>query len=356
MPTPVSLYPAAASSVASAGVPVTAIYGPVRGGCIVNPATAADQGLAAIEVLWIDIVGDATLGESPTTFPLQPGQPFSLPANFAGDLSVNAASAGHRFSAVLWQAPTQFPPTPQPGPWPPAGPTGLTKTIPSYLYEEYADDEDLQAFVRGYNAQAQQYVDWFNAIALPVYSGPLIVGGLLDWVAEGLYGLTRPSLSSGLNRNLGPFNTYALNTLALNARKTIGPQNVTATSDDVFKRIITWHWLKGDGKTFDIRWLKRRIMRFLTGPNGTNPNIDQTYQVSITFGVGNQVNITLVTGTRRVIGGAMFNAFGLNTMPFNQLKTTFTGVAPLPNSAILKEAIDSGVLELPFQFTWVVHV
>ena len=97
-------------------------------------------------------------------------------------------------------------------------------------------------------------------------------------------------------------------------------------------------------------------MRFLVGANGTAPNIDQTYQVSVTFGVGNQVNITLVTGERRVTGGALFNAFAPNTVPFNALETTFEPLAPLPNAAILKEAIDSGVLELPFQFTYVVTV
>lgn len=356
MPAPVSLYPAAATSVPFANTPIVAIFGPVLGGVITNPGAAADQGLDTAEVLWVDIVQDAAPGVSPTTFALQPGDSFALPANLAGNVSVTAASAGHRFSGVLWQPQTQFPPTPQPGPWPPAGPTGLTKAIPAYLYEQYADDEDLQAFVRAYNGQAQGYVDWFNAIALPVYTGPLITGALLDWVAAGLYGLSRPALSSGRNRNLGPLNTYALNTLALNARHSVGPSDVAVTSDDVFKRILTWLLFKGDGKVFDVRWLKRRIMRFLLGANGANPNIDATYQVSVTFGVGNQVNITLVTGARTITGGAILNRFALNGAAFNALASTFVGTAPLPNAAILKEAIDSGVLELPFQHDWVVTI
>ena len=43
-----------------------------------------------------------------------------------------------------------------------------------------------------------------------------------------------------------------------------------AVTDDVFKRILTWHFYKGDGKNFSVRWLKRRIWRFLQGANGTD--------------------------------------------------------------------------------------
>ena len=39
----------------------------------------------------------------------------------------------------------------------------LASTIKSYLYQEYAQDNDLQAFVDAYNAIAQGYQDWFNA-------------------------------------------------------------------------------------------------------------------------------------------------------------------------------------------------
>ena len=93
----------------------------------------------------------------------------------------------------------------------------LTKTIPSYLYKEYDDDEALQAFVDAFNASAQDYVDWFNTIELPVYTSPTSSGDLLDWVAEGLYGIPRPSLfSSGGAQGIGPLDTGALNELILN--------------------------------------------------------------------------------------------------------------------------------------------
>ena len=281
----------------------------------------------------------------------------------------------------------------------------MVGTIPSYLYQEYSDDDDLQAFVSAYNTIAQQYIDTFNQINLPIYTGPLIVGSLLDWVAAGLYGFDRPSLSSGLNRNLGPFNTWALNTIPFNAYKLIGNANITVTTDDIFKRIITWNFFKGDGNVINIRWLKRRIMRFLYGINGANVNVDQAYQISITFGMVNrvelqpiigkrtltggsilnsfafnsmqfnaiqtnvnieqttiefsetdQVDIQLISGNSVLIGGAILNRFALNSMPFNTIQSSFTPLTPLPNAAIFKEAMDAGVLQLPFQYKYIVSI
>lgn len=231
----------------------------------------------------------------------------------------------------------------------------LTQTIPSYLYQQYSDDDDLQAFVASYNQIAQQYVTWFAQIGLPVYTGALIAGALLDWVAAGLYGFIRPVLPSGHSQAVGPFNTEAFNTRPYNVRKLIGSANYYATDDDTFKRIITWHYYKGDGKVFNIRWLKRRIMRFLSGQNGTSPSVDNTYQVSVTFGVGNQVNIRILRGLRTVTGGA-FNTVSFNALPFNAIRSTFRQFAPLVDAPILKAAIDSGACELPFQFTYVVTV
>lgn len=355
MAAPLAVFRGAASRVATGGEAVTAIYGPVVGGLILNPAIAADQGLPVVEVLYIDLVNPASLGESATTIPLQPGQFYTVPAGITAQVSVNAASSGHRFNAIIWQPQTPFPPTPPPpAPFPPAGPTSLTKVIPSYLYQEYADDDDLQAFVSAFNALAQRYVDWFNQIGLPIYTD--LSGTLLDWVGTGLYGLPRPTLSSGRNRFIGPLNTWALNSFPLNKLKIIGPQDVAVTSDDIYKRIITWHFYKGDGKVFNVRWLKRRIMRFLIGVNGTAPNIDQTYQISVSFGTGNQVNITFLAYVRNVIGGALLNRFAINTTPLNSIKTKFTTLPPLPNVNIIEQAINSGVLELPFQFDYVVSV
>lgn len=241
--------------------------------------------------------------------------------------------------------------------FPPDAQTTITKIIRSYLYKQYDDDEDLQAFVDAQNMLAQQIADWFVSIGLPVYTGTQISGLLLEWVIAGLYGIPgRPALPSGTNQNIGPLNTWVLNSIPLNTLQIIGNQNYYATTDDVFKRILTWHFFKGDGKYFTIRWLKRRVMRFLVGDNGTAPDIDQTYLVSVTFGVGNQVNINIDNGTRTVTRSALLNTFALNEVYLDQLDSTFVSEPPFPLASVFKAAVESGVLELPFQFDFVVNI
>jgi hypothetical protein len=233
----------------------------------------------------------------------------------------------------------------------------LTQTIPSYLYVQYDDDPDLQAFITAFNQTAQQYVNFFNQIGLPIYTGSPIAGTLLDWVAQGIYGMVRPSLpGSGTNRVFGPLNTYAFNTMAFNQRKVVAPSNFYATTDDIFKRIITWNFFKGDGQVFNIRWLKRRILRFLLGANGVDPGINQTYQVSVTFGANNQVNINIRSHTSTLVNGALFNRNAFNKMTFNGFKVQTNHLTPLPNANILASAIQAGVVNLPFQFTYIVNI
>lgn len=233
----------------------------------------------------------------------------------------------------------------------------LTQTIPSYLYVQYDDDPDLAAFISAFNQTAQQYVDFFNQVGLPIYTGSPISGPLLDWVAQGIYGLTRPSLpGGGSNRIFGPLNTYAFNTMAFNQRKVVAPTNFYATTDDIFKRIITWNFFKGDGQVFNVRWLKRRVLRFLTGSNGVDPGISQTYQVSVTFGANHQVNINIRSHTSTLVGGALFNRNAFNKMAFNGFKVQVNHLTPLPDANILASAIQAGVVNLPFQFTYVVNI
>jgi hypothetical protein len=209
--------------------------------------------------------------------------------------------------------------------FPPAAPTTVQQIIPSYLYVQYNDDADLQAFVAAYNNLAQGYLDWSNQTSLAVYTDPAIAGPLLDWVGAGLYGLARPSLPSGQITSRGPFNTYVLNRIAFNTRQQLGGGTFYATTDDVYKRILTWLFYKGDGKLFNVRWLKRRIVRFLYGANGTDADVSATNVVGVTFPSVSQVNIT-ITG----VPGTIAN--------------------------ILKSAIDAGILELPFQFSYVVTI
>jgi len=195
----------------------------------------------------------------------------------------------------------------------------LQNVIPAYLYQEYNDDSDLQAFFDSANGLAQEYVDWFNTINLPVYTSPTISGLLLDWVGEGLYGYPRPSLPGLAAVNIGPLNTYGPNFPVPLSSESYTAATATLATDDIYKRLLTWHFYKGDGHQFTIRWLKNRVMRFLTGVNGTAPPIDETYQIGVSFGSGNSVSMT----------------------------------CPLYSTApALVAAIESGAAETPFQFSF----
>ena len=239
----------------------------------------------------------------------------------------------------------------------PSFPSTLQNIIKSYLYQQYSDDDDLQAFVNAYNDQAQYYLDWFNQTPLPVYTNPNINGVMLDWGIAGLYGIEeRPTLPSGGDQDLGTYNTLTFDRLTFNGYQKVFSANVYMTSDDVFRRILTWAFYKGDGKQFNIRWLKRRVTRFLFGVNGVDPGIDNTYQVSVTFSPGNQVNINVLSGVRRVLGGSMWGASAFNTQPFDALVSSYVAYPKATLAPILQSAIEAGVLELPFQFTYVVNI
>ena len=249
---------------------------------------------------------------------------------------------------VGFPTPTVIPPI--------TGPLSTLQTIiPSYLYQEYSDDDDLQSFVDTYNQEATEYLGWFNGASLPVYAGnAFVAGAVLDWVALGLYGMMRPTLPSGTNQNIGTPNTFVPNyPITPNGLKIIGPSVYWLTDDDTFKRILTWHLYKGDGKVFNIRWLKRRVSRFLFGVDGLDCLIDQTYQISVQIG-GSAVTIDILPGIRSKVSGAMANTFICNKVTPNQLNSIFTAFSTPAFAPTLKAAIAAGVLELPFQFTYTV--
>ena len=206
-------------------------------------------------------------------------------------------------------------------PFPPAKNPVIGKAILSYLYVQYNDDDNLQAFADAYNELAQQYVDFLTSLNLPVYTNPNVSGTLLDWVAEGLYGVERPSLPSDLTTQIAAINTFEINKLKFPINALIPAK--APTTDDVFRRIITWNFSKTDGRYFCIKWLKRRVMQFLYGTDGVNLLIDNTYPVSVTFGSHPVVNITVPSTLQ---------------------------------SPILKAAIESRALELPFQYQYHVQV
>src|ERR1035437_1654445 len=101
------------------------------------------------------------------------------------------------------------------GTFPPIGPTSLQKILPAYVYQQYSDDDNIQAFNSAFNGVAQNYLDWFNSINLPIYTGSQIAGPLLDWVAEGIYGLRRPALPYGQTSSIGLIGSWMPNTIEI---------------------------------------------------------------------------------------------------------------------------------------------
>jgi hypothetical protein len=96
-----------ATQIVLAGVAVVAITGPVRGGFIVNPEALADQGIAVLEQLYVDPVnmpGSAPGSGCGTCSAIDAGQTWSLPCAIPAGVAVrvNGASAGHKFTVVVW--------------------------------------------------------------------------------------------------------------------------------------------------------------------------------------------------------------------------------------------------------------
>ena len=349
----IRLSPLRSSVVTTGGVSVIVSTGPIAGLTIQNPLLAADQNVLTAETLWISLIGPADTHETATTFPINAGESWdNIPEDFSGLVSVNAVSSGHRFSGIITKE--YVPDIPSEAEFPPAGPTVFSALIQSYLYEQYNDDDDLQTFVFQFNEMAEAYVDWFVNVGLPFYPG--LQGSLLDWVALGLYGLVRPVLPSGRGQIHGPYNTVVYNTHAFNSFHLHGSSNYYLTDDDTFKRILTWHLYKGDGKRFDIRWLKRRIQRFLTGTDGLSDSVGETYPISVTFGPDGEVNINLQSIRRYATGGAIFNVAPFNGFAFNEYQTASLSIPISPMVPIFQAAMESGILETPFQFSFIVNV
>ncbi len=207
--------------------------------------------------------------------------------------------------------------------FPPTSPSVQTSTVPSYLYLQYNDDDDLQGFITAYNGMTQTYVDWFVNAGLPVYTQ--LSGALLDWIAAGLYGITRPTLGTPGTGGTGPINTTLINSQVINGYKAGTAGTFYLVSDDVFKRIITWHTYKADGKVFSLPWLKRRAVRFLYGTNGTDVSVADTSGVSVTIST---YNVTINISSASNVSASILQAF--------------------------HDAVEASVLELPPQFLFTV--
>jgi hypothetical protein len=326
-------------------------------GLLVNPITAPGP-------LYVDETGPAATDADESTFALQPGQSYSPPAGSTNSVWINSGFDNHVFSAIKFSPlVSSIPASSLLSDFPPTGLTTQTAIIPSYPYKQYEDDDDIQAFFASYNTIAQEYLNTVNALNLPIYTGSIINGKLLDWVGGGLYGYPRPTLTETKLTTVGPLNTWMLNGGPL-YDSVIKIENATfiTTTDDIYKRCLTWHVHKGDGKFFNMRWLKRRIMRFLYGTNGTSPPVDETYQISVSFSeptnAPHTAVIRFIDYNTVVTGSCLLNNFMLNSSDalLNDCDILNSPLTPLPFRNEFKAAADSGSIELPFIYQWVVQI
>lgn len=228
----------------------------------------------------------------------------------------------------------------------------ITSTIPAYVYTQYADDANVSAFFKAYNQLSQANLDTVNAYQLPIYLNQ--AGALLDWAASSIYGVFRPSLSSGGARRIGPYDTFPFNAERFDGLKLINSSSNFIADDLTYQRIIQWNTFKGDGYQFTIRWLKRRVKRFLSGDIFP----DETYDVSVSFTSDTAVLISVSEVIQEFEGGPLYNAqtFGGLDAAFNRAKTNSIASAPSAMASALQAAVNSGVLSLPFQYTFSVQI
>jgi hypothetical protein len=92
-----------ADEVAVGGTSVVVIGANPQGGIIQNPIDSTDQGISAVEPLYVDPTGaQATTQGNGTTFRLEPGQTWNAIAGQTTSTSMNAATSGHRIAGVSW--------------------------------------------------------------------------------------------------------------------------------------------------------------------------------------------------------------------------------------------------------------
>lgn len=200
----------------------------------------------------------------------------------------------------------------------------LANPLPSYLYTGFMDDDNVRAFFDAYNSLSQQMYDWFATVNLPIFIGSSNGGDQLHWLVHGIYGQLPPSMVNSKTITAGPYNTILYNQLPYNGWKKTNENTQIVTSDDVFKRILTWNFYKGDGFNFTVPWLKRRVRRFLEGALGTDIVNDQQWGVSVTFDGNGGINITLAVSSQTA------------------------GFIDLTFADIFKSAFDNKLLHMPF--------
>ncbi|HGB3977742.1 TPA: hypothetical protein ACIVFE_002553 [Salmonella enterica subsp. diarizonae serovar 50:k:z35] len=223
----------------------------------------------------------------------------------------------------------------------------LEDIIRSYLYTQYNDDDNIRAFVTAYNTMAKNIYDWMRSANLPIFVGGYNAGDQLRWIARGIYGVKPPVLASDRRLVIGAFNTFTFNTVPFNTRRVINQSEQVVVSDDLFKRIMTWNFYKGDGFYFTIPWLKRRIMRFITGVNGVDVVNDQHWSISVLFS-GSGASVSIIKGFRKLTDSSVYNTQTFNSRAYNQKTSVLIKSNEYEYASMFKQAFDSGLLHMPF--------
>lgn len=104
MATPVNIAQGLAVSVANGGGAGTLVFpAGINGGKIINPPTAADQGISPAENLYVNPISDTPgVVANGTTLVLYPGQVWEAIPGQTTPTYVAAATTGHKFTAFYW--------------------------------------------------------------------------------------------------------------------------------------------------------------------------------------------------------------------------------------------------------------
>lgn len=225
----------------------------------------------------------------------------------------------------------------------------LDEIIRSYLYVQYNTDKDLQSLVDSYNHFAQTFYDSLKDTPFPVFTGEKIGGDLLTWVVKGIYGVDRPLLVNVKTELRGVYNHLQYNTLPYADFKREVTNEQPTNDDDLFKRILTWNFYRGDGFNFTVAWFKRRIVRFLTGEFGTAGATDAHFSVSVIF-EENQIIVRIQRQYRSLSGYGLFGRQLFNQRVYNDITTSSYNVGTYPYARLFQQAFQSGLLHMPFYF------
>lgn len=101
-PYPTTPSAATSSTLTTGGVAQTIVTGAVSGCYVVNPASAGDQGIVAIENIVVNGVTTASATGNGTNSTIAPGQTWACVPGQTTNVSAIAATSGHRISVVKW--------------------------------------------------------------------------------------------------------------------------------------------------------------------------------------------------------------------------------------------------------------